>query len=175
MYLIVGLGNPGEEYKNTRHNAGFMFVDAFAKSLELEFKFDKYLKSEVLEVVGKFVLAKPQTFMNESGTAVKLLKDKYGFSVPEIHTIHDDLDIKLGEHKVQQGIGPKVHNGITDIEEKLKAKDFWRIRLGVDNRDLQNRIPGEAYVLQNFKKEELEIIEKKISALVSELSDYFQK
>jgi PTH1 family peptidyl-tRNA hydrolase len=174
MYLIVGLGNPGEEYKLNRHNVGFMFVDRLAKKLNLDFKFDKYLKSEVAQLKDKVLLAKPQTFMNDSGLAVKLLKDKYNFEIPQIHIVHDDLDIKLGENKTQQGVGPKVHNGVNDVEEKLKDKNFWRVRIGVENRDLQNKIPGEAYVLQNFNNDELQIINNEIDQIIDQLISYFQ-
>ncbi|MBX4205868.1 aminoacyl-tRNA hydrolase [Candidatus Microgenomates bacterium] len=174
MYLVVGLGNPGEKYKLNRHNIGFMYMDDLAKKLNLEFKFDKYLKSEIAEVKGKVLLAKPQTFMNDSGLAVQTIKDKYNFQIPQIHIVHDDLDIKLGENKMQQGIGPKVHNGVNDIEEKLKDKNFWRLRIGVDNRDIQNRIPGEAYVLQDFNTDELQIINSEIDKMTDELISYFK-
>ncbi|MEK7526665.1 MAG: aminoacyl-tRNA hydrolase [Patescibacteria group bacterium] len=175
MYLIVGLGNPGKEYEKTRHNAGFMFLDKLAKKLNLEFKPDKYLKSDVIVVTNKFILAKPTTFMNESGTAVALLSKKFGFKLEEIHVVHDDLDIALGLYKVQQGVGPKVHNGVNDIEEKLKTTDFWRIRIGVDNRDAVNRIPGEAYVLQNFNTDELKIIDTVLEKQTEELQTHFSK
>lgn len=181
MYLIVGLGNPGEKYKLNRHNVGFMFIDALAKKLEVnKFESSKHGKAEYASITtpkGKKVeLVKPQTFMNDSGFAVKYAKGKHKeLKIEDIHVVHDDLDIPLGESKMQLAVGPKVHNGVRDIEEKLKSKNFWRLRIGVDNRDPNNRIPGEAYVLQNFNKDELEIVHRVIDDLVDQLIAYFHQ
>ncbi len=139
MKLLVGLGNPGEKYKNNRHNVGYMFVD--------------YLENKI----GKkkdIIVAKTQVFMNESGRAVNKLTNTYNLEPNTLYIIHDDLDIRLGEYKIQKGKGPKLHNGIESIEQTLQTKDFWRVRIGVDNRDEDNRIPGEKYVLQDFVPEE---------------------
>ena len=140
MKLIVGLGNPGEEYRNHRHNVGFMFIDELHKSLPLE--------------DTEFKLLKPQTFMNKSGEAVAREANYYKIPPEQVIVVHDDLDIPLGLWKKQTGVGPKLHYGIQSIEEQLGTKDFVRIRIGVDNRNPENRTPGEAYVLQNFTDEE---------------------
>lgn len=156
MKLIVGLGNPGEEYRNTRHNVGFLFLDYFAQ--KNSFKLNKKFNSEMLEISQnneKNILAKPQTFMNRSGEAVSKIKNFYKIENENLYVVHDDLDIRLGEFKIQKGVGPKMHNGIISIEESLKEKDFYRIRIGVDNRT-DVKIPGQEYVLGRFAKEEKE-------------------
>lgn len=112
--------------------------------------------------------------MNESGGFVKKLTDTYHLSPNDIYIIHDDLDIKLGEYKIQFGKGPKDHNGILDIEDELGTKDFWRVRVGVDNRPLDGKPMGEEYVLQNFSDEERKILDLTIKKIVNELSKSFK-
>lgn len=159
MKLIVGLGNPGEKYSKNRHNVGFMFVDYLAKGLA--FKYDKYLLSEVAKT-EEYIYAKPQTYMNKSGDAVRKLIEKYvsGDQRPmtnDLIVVHDDLDIPFGKFKIQLQ-GPKAHNGLTDIQDKLRTIDFLRVRIGVDNRPVENRMNGEEYVLQNFSSEEFSLL-----------------
>jgi PTH1 family peptidyl-tRNA hydrolase len=153
MRLIVGLGNPGRKYQNTRHNTGFLVVDQ--------------LKSRISD---GFKIFKSDEFMNESGSFVKKLVDRYKIDLNNLYVIHDDLDIRLGEYKIQFGKGPKDHNGILDIEQKLGTKDFWRVRVGVDNRPLDGRPMGEEYVLQNFTEEERKILDKVIKAVCHEIT-----
>lgn len=153
MKLIVGLGNPGEKYTNTRHNVGKMFVEV-AKIL-----------------VGDGVLVKQSdTFMNDSGKAVRKLVDFYKVNLGDLYVAHDDLDIPLGEYKIQKGTGPKVHNGVNDVEKVLGDKDFWRIRIGVDGRNGDRSLSGEDYVLGSFEKNEREILDKVFDDLARELS-----
>lgn len=140
MKLIVGLGNPGKEYEKTRHNVGSIFVDFLKKN----------------DVLGGIVVAKTDSFMNESGVSVKKMVDYYKLDMDNLCIVHDDLDIPLGSYKIQKGKGPKLHNGILSVENELGRDDFWRVRVGVDNRDPANRIPGEKYVLENFTQEEYE-------------------
>jgi PTH1 family peptidyl-tRNA hydrolase len=153
MKLIVGLGNPGEKYKQNRHSVGFMFVEYLAK--DTLFKHDKYLLSEVCELDKEMVYVKPQTYMNKSGDAVAACVKRYsiGDVKNSLIVVHDDLDIPFGKFKIQMQ-GPKQHNGLTDIQNKLRTMDFLRIRIGVDNRPIENRVNGEEYVLQNFSEEE---------------------
>jgi len=155
MKLIVGLGNPWSKYINTRHNVGFMAIDAINSR--------KFINSK------NIILVKPQTFMNESGRGVVKAVNFYKISLDDLYVIHDDLDLKLGEYKIQKGIGPKLHYGITSIEDALKSKDFYRVRVGVDNRESTNRISGEEYVLQNFLPKERKIIENTIKKLLIDL------
>lgn len=170
MKLIVGLGNPGEKYRNNRHNAGFMVIDALAAKVTS----NEFLKLEklnsILVVVGKIlILAKPQTMMNNSGEAVKKILEHYDMKYPDLWVIHDDLDIALGSYKIQRGKGPKLHRGISSIEEELGKGDFWRVRVGVENRTPNDRVPGEDYVLQDFSKEEFTILTPLVDRMVREL------
>ena len=146
MKLFIGLGNPGNKYKNTRHNVGWMVLDRLVSSFQFpiesqlpSFKFEKSFNAEVLKMQD-VLLVKPQTFMNESGKAVKKLVDFYKVDMDDLYVIHDDLDIKLGEYKIQKGVGPKVHGGVNSIENELGKEDFWRVRIGIDNRDSENKI-----------------------------------
>ena len=149
MKLIVGLGNPGEKYKNTRHNVGFIVIDELkdrllmlkSKPTTQYFEKDRKFNSEIL-VLNDVILSKPQTFMNDSGRAVKSLSTYYHVPSTKIRIVHDDLDIRLGDFKIQKGVGPKLHYGVASIEESLGTPDFWRVRIGVDNREGKNRILG---------------------------------
>lgn len=168
MKLIVGLGNPGKKYSATRHNVGFLAVDFLAKSNSLDFSDNLKFKSEIA-TSEKFILVKPHTFMNNSGDAVSAIVNFYKISSGDIFIIHDDLDLRLGEYKIQKAIGPKVHGGVNSIEEKLGSKNFWRVRIGVDNRSIENRITGEEYVLQSFSESEKEMIGESIEKAIQEL------
>lgn len=174
--VIVGLGNPGQKYENTRHNIGFAVLDKLGGG---KFKFQKYLQAEVLRM-GDVVLVKPQTFMNKSGMAVKKLIENYKLEIENLYVVHDDLDIKLGEYKIQLGKGPKVHNGVNSVEESLGSDQFWRVRMGIDNRNQESGIPstswygasrnqGEEYVLGRFLPEEEEIISRVIQEVTEKL------
>ena len=173
MFLIVGLGNPGEKYDKTWHNAGFLAVETFAKKNDFpDFKLSKKFKAGLSEgLIGenKIILAKPQTFMNDSGVTVSKIASFYKIKTNDIYVIHDDLDIRLGEYKIQKGVGPQLHYGIQSIESHLGNLDFWRVRVGVDNRDLKNRIPGEEYVLKVFNDSEREILDKTVEKLLNDL------
>src|SRR6185369_4075580 len=117
MRLFVGLGNPGKKYEKTRHNVGWLVLDSL-QIPNTKFEVQKQFNAEVLKI-GETILAKPQTFMNDSGVAVSAIVNFYKIEPDNIYVIHDDLDIKLGEYKIQKGKGPKQHNGILSIEEKL--------------------------------------------------------
>lgn len=147
MKLLVGLGNPGAKYEQTRHNVGFMFLDY----LKQQHKLDKQVQT-----------LKPETYMNRSGIAVSRELSFYKLQPADLMVVHDDLDLKLGEFKIQFGKGPKLHNGIESIEHSIGSKEFWRVRVGVDNRVPDNRVSGESYVLQNFTPEELLLLQTKI-------------
>jgi peptidyl-tRNA hydrolase, PTH1 family len=164
MYLIVGLGNPGEEYSKTRHNAGFLFVDRLAG--EESFSLDKKQEAEVLNKKN-LVLVKPQTFMNDSGRAVRKVMDFYKLGIEKMVVVHDDLDIAFGEYKIQKDKGPKVHNGVHSVEQNLGRTDFWRVRIGIDNRQPGvNYGTGADYVLSSLSKQEV----KELAALFEEIT-----
>lgn len=163
MKIILGLGNPGIEYVNTRHNAGVMFVDYLgARSQELGVSPYGWRreKNKMVFKTDEFVLIKTfNTFMNESGSITP--------RGSQFYLAHDDLDIKLGEFKIQKGKGPKVHNGVESVENALRTKDFWRIRIGIDNRTTP--IDGETYVLQKFSSEERKILDKVFEKICNHL------
>lgn len=171
MKLIVGLGNPEEKYQNNRHNIGFMIIDRIVKELMVSPHVEKKLKSLVFyHHVSGTIFARPQTFMNSSGIAVKKLVEQYHIKPADLWVIHDDLDIPLGSYKIQKGKGPKLHNGVNSIEKKLGTDDFWRVRIGVENRVSGNRIPGEEYVLQDFTGEEKKFLSPVINKICKELA-----
>jgi PTH1 family peptidyl-tRNA hydrolase len=167
MYLIVGLGNPGEKYEKTRHNLGFLALDLLAgPDAPWESKYDcQFLK------LADVILAKPQTFMNNSGKAVaQILKfHPAPDTVKEIIVVHDELDLPLGTIKIQKNISGAGHNGVQSIIDEVGTQDFIRIRLGTNNPELRGQIPGDDYVLQPFRHEEenlaKEILQKAISAI----------
>ena len=139
--LLIGLGNPDEEYQNTRHNIGFMFVDHLAKKLGADdFEFNKKLNSITTKAkLGKsaLILAKPQTYVNKSGEAVTKLKNFYKIKPENIIIAHDDLDIEFGKFKNSFGRNSGGHKGVDSIIKSLKTNNFWRVRFGVSTSGLR--------------------------------------
>lgn len=158
MHLIVGLGNPGKQYENTRHNLGFRVLDLLAGGIEFENKYDsQFLKTDDL------ILAKPQLFMNLSGKAVAQILKYY--PAAQLVVLHDDLDFPLGTIRVQKNSSSAGHNGVESIISEIGIKDFIRIRLGIDNPENRKdtrlpdgQVPGDDYVLQKFTTEEEKIV-----------------
>ncbi len=166
MKLIIALGNPGQQYENTRHNAGFIIADELQKSLGFS-QFEKNSKFEALFCEKNFggekiILAKPQSFMNNSGQVVKKMLDFYKISKENLIVLHDDLDIELGSFKISTDSSAAGHNGVQSIIDNLGSQQFKRIRLGIEGAEKKKDriIPGEVFVLQDFLPEELEIIKK---------------
>jgi len=132
--LLVGLGNPGPEYEDTRHNAGFWLLDAYARELKLSWAIDNSYWGLVARTQFqgyKVWLLKPQTFMNVSGKSVGALARFFKIQPEEILVAHDELDIEPGQVKVKKGGGHAGHNGLRDIHAQLGSSDYWRLRLGV--------------------------------------------
>ncbi|MFZ2681877.1 MAG: aminoacyl-tRNA hydrolase [Patescibacteria group bacterium] len=153
--LIVGLGNPGKDYINTRHNAGFLAVDALATALQARWKLDKAAHSDVIETTyfdQKIILAKPQTFMNLSGVAVAHLMRKFKLTPDQVWIIADDIALPLGTIRLRTGGSAGGHNGLKSIIEKLATENFVRLKLGIDSPPAN--IPLENYVIQTFSKAE---------------------
>lgn len=169
--LIVGLGNPGDEYKNTRHNVGFWFIDALLSKYNSSSRMDKKFSAEVarLEIVGKEVrLLKPQTFMNCSGQAVSSIANFFKIAPDEILVVHDELDIPVGTLKFKKGGGNGGHNGLKDIQNKIGSADFWRLRLGISHPGDKNKVTS--YVLKNPPDNELKLIEHSIERVLDEIN-----
>lgn len=172
MKIIFGLGNHGEEYTKTRHNAGFMFLDCFTREYHIDRKWERGFLSLQLEVMveeEKILLVKPLTFMNASGDCVREYLNFYKIKKDSFIIVHDDLDIPLGGYKIALAKGPVAHRGILDVEEKINNSDFWRIRIGIDNRK-ENNIDGRNYVLNRFINSELEILDLTLTKAVDELT-----
>ena len=164
--IIIGLGNPGKKYLNTRHNVGFEVIDQFAKESKFpEFKLAKKFNALVSKE-KETILAKPQTFMNNSGQSVKAL---FSFYKPkELIIIHDDIDLPLGKIRVSKNRGSAGHKGVESIIKELGTKDFTRIRIGIQpEKDIPQNV--ERFVLQKFKKQEKELIKSAVQQAISEL------
>ena len=156
MFLIAGLGNPGEEYAHTRHNAGFDTVDKISEQIGV-----RYWKSQGGALVGKgtyrgeeLVLAKPQSYMNTSGGPVKSLMSTYKVAPDHLIVIHDELDIDPGTIRCKFGGGHAGHNGLRSICDKLGTRDWFRVRCGIGRPP--GRMPVADYVLSLPKKEQAE-------------------
>lgn len=164
--MIVGLGNPGEEYKKTRHNAGFLALERLAQEWGGSFRTNKTAKAEVAEVIVgemKIILAKPQTFMNNSGLAVASLMHRYKITIERVWVIYDDAAIENNQVRVRRGGSAGGHNGLKSIIAQ-NGEPFARFRIGLGNPPA--RVPLEDFVLQNFTADESPLLEKKIAAVI---------
>jgi PTH1 family peptidyl-tRNA hydrolase len=169
--LIVGLGNPGPEYEQTRHNAGFWLVDNLANSLpgtrlQRETRFNAlYAKTSI---GGKEIwLLEPQTYMNRSGQSVGALARFYKVAADEVLVVHDELDLAPGVAKLKKGGSSGGHNGLKDITAALGTQDYWRLRLGIGHpRTLNSQQAVADFVLHRPRKEEQSLIEEAIDKSV---------
>jgi peptidyl-tRNA hydrolase, PTH1 family len=181
LTIFVGLGNPGNAYQFTRHNAGAIVLENLAKIKQCPaLTENKKVHSELCKHQN-IIYAKPTTFMNNSGQAVRAVIDYYlneseksnqeknvaGYR--NLYVIHDDLDLALGSYKIQYGIGPKVHNGLLSIYQHLGTKNFWHVRVGVDSRGENRTIPAQNYVLQRFSPQEMDTFNESKIELVKEI------
>lgn len=154
MRLVVGLGNPGSRYARNRHNIGFIIADAVARRYGFAAYRDRF-KGELAEGQigeGKYLLLKPQTFMNDSGEAVLAAMSFYKIPPSEIVVIHDELDLKPGKIRVKRGGGSAGHNGLRSIDALIGA-DYWRVRIGIGHPGVRELVMP--YVLQNFPQDEV--------------------
>ncbi len=185
--LIIGLGNPGKESENTRHNTGFLFVDELAKYLKApDFAHKKNLKAEIsitnyqLQTTNyKLFLAKPQTFMNKSGDAVLALSKFYKIKPENILVVHDDIDILWSNFKFSFGRSSAGHKGVESIIKTLKTKNFWRLRLGIQpafakatagKPTPKKHISADKIILKKFTPAELKILNQTIKKIIPTLS-----
>ena len=173
MKLIVGLGNPGKEYKNTRHNVGYMYLDGVAKEKGLTFEKEKF-NSKYTEYNyngEKVILVKPLSYMNLSGGVVKKFLDYYKIEIDDILIIQDDIDMHFGRVKIVYDSSSGGHNGIKDIENNLGTKKYTRLKIGISN---DKSIETKDYVLGKFNESELKelfIIYDKLNNLVDDFCD----
>jgi PTH1 family peptidyl-tRNA hydrolase len=164
MWLVAGLGNPGDEYERTRHNIGFMVVDALAARHDISlrqkttnFKFGRGFIEE-----QKAILVKPLTFMNRSGVAVREALFKFD-EIENLLVVHDDLDLDTGVIRIRKTGSSGGHNGIQSIIDCLNSKDFLRLKIGISR---SARIPPERYVLRAFNKQEKTVIDEAVENAV---------
>jgi len=178
MIAIVGLGNPGAKYKNTYHNVGFMIVDALAKKLKVKFSTTecdaKTVKSNYKGV--DFVLAKPETFMNLSGNAVKQIVRKYDVDEKsELIICYDDVDLPTGKTRIREEGSAGSHNGMRNIVAELNTTEFKRIRVGIKNEKIKNKeINLIDLVLSKVDFEDKETLEKGINKAVDALIEILE-
>ncbi len=186
MKIIVGLGNPGKKYENTRHNMGFRTIEALNQIPNFKWplrgnrsainqipKHNKKFNAEITKGMinnEKILLVKPQTFMNDSGKAVKLISDFYKIKPKDIWVIADDINLPIGKIRIRTGGSSGGHKGLQSIIDFLGTDNFPRFRIGIRDEifDLK-KISQERYVLDKFSKEELRIIEKSISLVILEI------
>ena len=157
-YLLIGLGNPGREYRDTRHNVGFMLIDRLAvrlnaRGMKLQ---SKAIVTTAVYESRKLMLAKPQTYMNLSGQSAQGLLNFYKLPMENMLVAHDDLDIPFGTIRIRPKGGPGGQGGMASTIEQLGTKDFPRLRIGIGRPP--GRMDPAAYVLQDFKREELKVL-----------------
>lgn len=170
MRLIVGLGNPGKEYENTRHNAGFMVIDHYAKKNNIvNYKdFKNGLYYEINYKGEKIIFLKPQSYMNLSGEVVRKYVEYFKINIDDIVIIHDDMDINIGNIKLKLNGSPAGHNGIKNIIQNLKTENVKRIKIGIS----KNNINQIDYVIGRFNKEEINILDNVKETVCDVINDY---
>ena len=173
--LIIGLGNPGKKYKYTRHNLGMLVVNSLRKKLRFsDFKLKKRLEALISE--GRFgkekiILALPETFMNDSGRAVKSLAARYKLPTTNIYVIHDDVDIPLGKIRISKSRGAAGHKGVQSVINELKTKNFIRFRIGIKPTPYTLDVKTlDGFVLKKFTKQE----KKTIKEVIKKTMDVFE-
>ncbi len=169
MKLIAGLGNPGSEYAPTRHNIGWMVVDAFASKFRI--RLDKHEKNALTgegRVAGGSVLvAKPLTYMNLSGDAVRLLVNAYTESLDDLIVVYDDIDLPLGKLRIRPAGSAGTHNGMRSIVSALGTETFARLRIGIGGVDSSGRLRD--YVLGEFTADEQPVVQRAVERSVDAL------
>ena len=168
--LVVGLGNPGPQYEGTRHNAGFLWVDAVARKLGATLVPDRAyfgLVARVNRPEGPLWLLEPMTYMNLSGKSVAALARFFKIEPREILVAHDELDLQPGQMKIKQGGGHAGHNGLKDIHAQLGSADYWRLRLGIGHPGVKAEVID--YVLRRPAPEQREAMEKSVDLSLTAL------
>lgn len=175
MKLIVGLGNIGNKYTFTRHNAGFMLADSIALNNNLTFRENSRLKCLMTNLrngVDDYLIIKPTTFMNLSGEAVRAVMDYYKIPIEDILIVYDDLSLEIGKIRFRANGSDGGHNGIKSIIQHLGTKDVARLKIGIGP---QPNLPSEVFVLQNFSKEELETLKGVLSTAKNGIECFFKE
>jgi peptidyl-tRNA hydrolase, PTH1 family len=179
MKLIVGLGNPGKKYINTRHNAGFLAVDyILSDDMFLQAKPSHEFKSEMFTWNNseRIIFLKPQTFMNDSGQALRIISNFYKLNLSrDLLVIHDDVDLPVGSFKKSANSSSAGHKGMQSIIDALGTQNFNRIRIGVESRENKQIPPTDAFVLQEFAENEKNILQSEIfPEVLKEVIDFLE-
>lgn len=171
MKLIVGLGNPGSEYNNTRHNVGFMTIDYYANKYGVKVDKKKFngLYQDLIINNQKVILLKPQSYMNLSGEVVRKFVDFFKIDIGDILVINDDLDLTIGTYKLKQSGSSGGHNGLKNIELHLNTKDYKRLKIGISNN---KKMDTKDYVLGSFSVSETELLNTIIEKSANILDDF---
>lgn len=172
MKLIVGLGNPGREYENTRHNVGFQIIDLFALKNHVLISKEKFngLYGEIMIQGEKVILLKPQSYMNLSGEVVRKFVDFFKIPISNVLILSDDLDLPLGTFRIKKKGSSGGHNGLKNIEMHLGTQEYSRIKIGISNN---KNIDTKDYVLGSFSREEQVLLNEIKESVTEALSDYF--
>ncbi len=171
MKLIVGLGNPGREYKKTRHNIGYMLLDKIALDKGISFDKERF-NAKYLEYTykdEKILMIKPLSYMNLSGSVVSKFVNYYKIDIDDILVIQDDLDMSFGRIKIVSDSSSGGHNGIKDIENSLSTKNYTRLKIGISN---DKSIDTKDYVLGKFSKDDLDNLDKIFDSLINVVDDF---
>jgi PTH1 family peptidyl-tRNA hydrolase len=177
MKAIIGLGNPDKKYNNTRHNIGFFVIDNFLKNNSKLFssfsenkKFKAYISEGFIDN-NKIILLKPETYMNNTGESVLLLKKYFNLENKDICVIQDDKDLDFGKIKFKKDSGFGGHNGIKSIIDKISGNDFFRIKIGVKNEKIE-KMDTSDFVLSKFSKTETSLLEEKMIDIIKMIEDF---
>lgn len=167
--LFVGLGNPGEKHKNNRHNVGFMALDCLSSFHKFGRSRTKFLGRTSMGSIEdrKLISFKPQTFMNESGRAVREASNFYKIAPERIIVFHDELDLPFGEVRVKKGGSDAGHNGLKSIDENI-GKDYYRVRIGISHPGDKDKVTN--HVLGDLSKEDNEALDKILSSIAKNIS-----
>lgn len=168
MKLFFGLGNPGKQYQNTRHNLGHKIIRDYVETLHATSLSNKPKLNSALIEIDKNIFAISTGYMNESGIALQKVAAFYKISPENIYIIHDDLDLPVGEWRLQFDRGPAGHNGVKSVIENLGTQAFWRIRVGIGKSEFDN---AEEYVLKPFFKEEKMLISETLDKILTEIEN----
>lgn len=175
MKLIVGLGNPTKKYEGTRHNVGFLCIDAVASHFNVQFTLETSLKCMMAKVNldgYKAILMKPMTYMNLSGEAVQAVMKYYKIEVEDILILSDDLDSHTGRIRIRSNGTAGGHNGLKSIAQHLHTEEYKRLKIGIDRSEV---IPVIDYVLQRFSTEELAVIEQTKEEVIAAVTDFIHE
>ena len=171
MKLIVGLGNPGKQYRTTRHNIGFLCVEHAAHNRHVKFKHKRKFKAEIAMDTNALWM-KPQTYMNLSGESVRAVMDFYQIAPQDILVIHDDLDLPLGKLRLRQNGGTAGHKGLNSIIDHIHTDAFNRLKFGIGRHE---HLAPKDYVLQHFSEEEVPLVKETIQETLTIMDKFLQE